>query len=729
MASSGTTTPRRPEPAASYRVSHASPGRLRVRYPPRWLRARQPALESRLRELDGVRAVTGSSVTGSLLISYDPFSLAERLLIGELETMTAVLDGAPGGATPPDRAGDGEPGPAREPVTRGAMPVLPLLGATAALAGTCLAIPGPAMAALILASDLPALTRAVNALRRRRVDGNVLEASALLLLLARGHWTAPALLSWLRALGEYIVAKSVVTTRRSLFGLVAEPGRRVKRVEGTRRRSVAASAVAPRDVIVVSSGERVPVDGDIVGGEALLNQQTVTGEALPVERQPGDTVFAGTVVEAGEIEVRVSRVGLDTAVGRILEAVDAAVRQKSDIQRLVERLADRDVVRTLVLAGLGAAFSRSLDAATAIMVADYGLAARVGIPTAMLTSIKQASRAGILVKGPSALENLARVDTVVFDKTGTLTSGAPRIARIVTYTRGLTDRELLRLVAAAEHGFAHPVARAIARLAAEQGVRPPRAARAVETVGLGVEVQIEGRRVLIGSRRLMESRGIALRAASGDEAGAHAAGAAPAFVAVDGDLAGLLVLEDELRAEAPAAVLALRQRQMRNVIMLSGDHPEPSRVIAESLGLRHHYADVLPEDKARLIRELKAQGRVVAMVGDGVNDALALSEADVGVAVPGGAPVTIEAADVVLLRGGLDRFVWALDLSRGAMAGVRRTLTVASQANLAVVGLASFGWARPLTSIVLSHGSTVATAVILAARPGLTLPPPDGAAG
>ena len=227
----------------------------------------------------------------------------------------------------------------------------------------------------------------------------------------------------------------------------------------------------------------------------------------------------------------------------------------------------------------------------------------------------------------------------------------------------------------------------------------------------------------------MESRGIALRAASGDVAGAHAAGAAPAFVAVDGDLAGLLVLEDELRAEAPAAVLALRQRQMRNVIMLSGDHPEPSRVIAESLGLRHHYADVLPEDKARLIRELKAQGRVVAMVGDGVNDALALSEADVGVAVPGGAPVTIEAADVVLLRGGLDRFVWALDLSRGAMAGVRRTLTVASQANLAVVGLASFGWARPLTSIVLSHGSTVATAVVLAARPGLTLPPPDGAAG
>jgi P-type E1-E2 ATPase len=188
----------------------------------------------------------------------------------------------------------------------------------------------------------------------------------------------------------------------------------------------------------------------------------------------------------------------------------------------------------------------------------------------------------------------------------------------------------------------------------------------------------------------------------------------------------MLVLEDELRPEAPAAVRALRERRMRNVIMLSGDHPEPSRVIAESLGLRHHYADVLPEDKARLIRELKAQGRVVAMVGDGVNDALALSEADVGIAVPGGAPVTIEAADVVLLSGGLDRFVWALDLSSDAVSEVRRTLTVASRANMVVVGLASLGWARPLTSILLSHGTTVASALVSAVRQ--TRSQPAGAA-
>jgi P-type E1-E2 ATPase len=210
----------------------------------------------------------------------------------------------------------------------------------------------------------------------------------------------------------------------------------------------------------------------------------------------------------------------------------------------------------------------------------------------------------------------------------------------------------------------------------------------------------------------MERHEVVLRPALVGEAAAHAIGASPLFVAVDGRLAGLLVLQDQLRADAPAAVRALRARHMRNVILLSGDHAEPSRVIAESLGLRHHYADLLPEDKARLIATLKADGRVVAMVGDGINDALALNESDVGIAVPGGADVATEAADVVLLRGGLDRVVRALDLARESIHVVRRTLDIASKANMVVVGLASFGLARPVVSILLSHGTTVGAAIV-----------------
>jgi Cu2+-exporting ATPase len=465
------------------------------------------------------------------------------------------------------------------------------------------------------------------------------------------------------------------------------------------------------DVIVVGAGQRLPVDATVVRGEALVNQQTMTGEALPVERRPGDAVFAATVVEHGEIDVRVDRVGLDTAVGRIVRAIESTTNEKSDIQAFAERLADRDVGRTLGLAALGTAVSRSVDAGTAILVSDYGTAARVGVPTAILASIDRAHRHDILIKGPRVLEDLARVDTVVFDKTGTLTVGAPRVTRIARYGP-MTEDEILGLVAAAERPFRHPVARAVARLAAEREIAVSETMTTSERVGLGLEVRVGSTHILIGSRRLMDEHRIALRVAADDERSAHAVGASPLFVAVEGRLAAMLVLEDELRADAPEAVQALRARQMRNVILLSGDHAEPSRVIATSLGLRHHYADLLPEDKARLIGDLKGEGRVVAMVGDGVNDALALGEAHVGIAVPGGAEVATEAADVVLLRGGLDRVVLALDLARESIGGVRRTLGIAGRANLMVVGLASFGFARPVASILLTHGTTVAAALL-----------------
>jgi P-type Cu2+ transporter len=690
-----------------YEIAHSVRGRLRLRYPATWLKTRRDAIESRLRRVQGVHAVRGSSLTGSVRIDYDPFSLAEAALIEELHAVTASLERAP---VHRRRA---RAGPT---VKLQGAPLLQLIGASGVLAAACFPPSGAVAGGLTLASTIPSLFRAGASLRRKRLDGEVLEASTLILLLARGNYVASALLTWLRAAGEYIVAKTVVRTRRSLYELIAAPDQTVTRVDGRRRRTVRVAAVGVGDVVVVGTGRQVPVDGTIVSGEALINQQTMTGEALPVERQTGDSVFAATTIEHGEIEVRVDHVGLETAVGRIVRAIEMAAEEKSDIQIFAERLADRGVGRTFLLAGMGAAFSRSLNAGTAILVADYGLAARVGIPTAILASIRRASGLGILIKGPRTLENLARVDTVVFDKTGTLTSGTPRVSQITSYLPSLTERELLRLTAGAEQGFRHPVARAVARLAAERKIEIPAPASTAESVGLGVDVRIEGAHVLVGSRRFMQAHEILLSPAATDEAAAHAVGASPTFVAVDGRLAGMLVLQDELRAEASAAVRALRARRMRNVIMLSGDHAEPSRVIAESLGLRHHYADLLPEDKARLIRELKDEGRTVAMVGDGVNDALALSEADVGVTVPGGAPVATEVADVVLLRGGLDLVLVALDLAGGAIDGIRRTLEIASYANLAVVGLASFGLATPTTSILVSHGTTVAAAMAAATR-------------
>src|SRR6266404_1054444 len=677
-----------------YHIAHSVRGRLRLRVPSPWLRTRQGAVESRLRALTGVRAVAGNTLTGSLRIDYDPFRLAEQSLVDELKHLDAHLTGPP-----PARRRGAQPSTLVGTKT----PLLNVIGATSALAAACLPAPPALAAGLILAVGLPSLLRAGTALGRRRLNGDVLEASTVLLLAARRHYPAAALLVWLRAVGEYFVARTVVTARRSLRDVVAPPDATVARVEGETTRPARVAALRVGDVVVVPGGQRIPVDGTVVGGEALVNQQTMTGEALPVERRSGDTVFAATTV------------------GRIVQAIEATADEKSEIQAFAERLADRDVGRTLGLAVLGTGLSRSIDAGTAILVSDYGAAARVGIPAAIVSSIGQAFRQDILIKGPRVLENLARVDTVVFDKTGTLTLGAPRVTRIARYG-SLSEEAIIRLVAAAERPFRHPVARAVARLAAERGIEAPTATTTVEQVGLGVEVQIDGANVLIGSRRLMESHEVALRAAAADEAAAHAIGGSPLFVAIDGRLEAMLVLQDQLRDDAPEAVQALRARRMRNVILLSGDHAEPSRVIAESLGLRHHYADLLPEDKARLIGELKAEGRIVAMVGDGVNDALALDEAHVGIAVPGGAEVATEAADVVLLSGGLERVVRALDLARDSMEGVRRTLRIAARANLLVVGLASFGFARPVVSILLTHGTTVAAAMLNArATTGRTL--------
>ena len=692
-------------------VAHSVRGRLRLRYPAAWLRPQRDAVLAALRRLPGVRRVDGSDLTGSIRIEYDPFRLAEGRVFDALRAIDARLDVRP--VRP--RASTA----ARARLDAGPAPAARLVGATSVLALTATeAVSWPVMTGLVLAAGAPVLLRTGAALGRGKLNGDVLEAATLALLAARRNFPAAALLLSLRALGDWIVSRTVVTTRRSLRDLVAADDETVVRRRPAGDATVGATALRPGDVLAVRGPQRLPVDGTIVRGEALVNQQTMTGEALPVERAAGDTLFAGTVVEHGEVELRVDRAGLDTAIGRIVAVIDAAAGEKSDIQRFAERLADRDVRRTLALGGLGALFSRSLDAGIAILVADYGTAARVGIPAAIVTSVRRASREGILVKGPRPLEALARVDTVVFDKTGPLTSGTPRMTRLVRY-RAVADEDLLlRLAAGAERGFRHPVARAIAAAAAARRLEPAPVTRTHASHGFGVDVDVDGRRVLVGSRRFMEVQRVDLEAAAREEAAAHAVGASATFVAVDGRLAGLLVLEDALRAEARDAVLALRARRMRNVIMLSGDHAEPTRVIAEMLGVRHYYAEMLPEGKAELIRALKAEGRTVAMVGDGANDALALNEADVGIAVPGGAELAVEAADVVILRGGLDRVVRALDLARESIEAIRRTLGVAARANLGVVGLASLGFARPGVSIVLSHGTTVAAAALNAAWPG-----------
>lgn len=293
----------------AYEIAHSTRGRLRVRYPVPWLRTRRDVLESGLRALPGVRAVRGSTLTGSLRIEYDPFRIAERRLVQTLERIDERL------GAPPARRRPAAAGP-RLPQTRASL--LGLAGASSVLAATLLPAPPALVAGLVVAAEVPAIVRAASALSRRRLDGDVLEASTLLLLTARRYYVASALLTWLRTVGECVVARTVVTARRSLHDLIAPPDAVVARLDGQTTRPARVPTLRVGDVIVVGAGQRLPVDGTIVRGEALVNQQTLTGEALPVERRGDDPVFAATTVEDGEIGVRVDRIGLDTTVGRIV---------------------------------------------------------------------------------------------------------------------------------------------------------------------------------------------------------------------------------------------------------------------------------------------------------------------------------------------------------------------------------------------------------------------------
>jgi Cu2+-exporting ATPase len=683
-------------------IAHSVRGRLRVRYPAAWLAPRRAVFEARLAAVPGVHAATASTLTGSLRIRYDPRQLSAAALVKSVE---GIARSARPNVAPGSIGGDGAGRPAVASLTA-------VIGATAVVAATWLPVAPPIKAGLVLVSGAPALVRAARGVAtRRRLTGDLLEAVALVLLVARRQWPAAALLAWFRWLGDYVLARTAGQARRSLRDLVLPADRSVTRLDGEHRAAVPIHAIRIGDIVLVAAGHQVPVDGTVVRGEALVNEQTMTGESLPAERREGDRVFMATVVEDGELAVRVDEVGLDTAIGRIVTSVEAAAEAPSEIQTFAAELADRQVGRTVGLGALGAAIARSLDAGVAILVADYAMAARVGIPAALLSRIARASRRAIVIKGTRALENLARVDTVVFDKTGTLTSGTPRVSRVVTYPGRWGDLDVIRLAAAAERGFPHPVARAIARFAAERVIDVPARDTVRRGAGLGVDAVVDGRRVLVGGRRFMGSEGVSLVAAAEDEAAAHAAGGSPTFVAIDGRLAGQLVLQDEVRPDAPEVLEALRDRGLERLVMVSGDHAEATRAIADSLGLTDYQAEMLPEDKAALVRKLRDSGHVVAMVGDGVNDALALREADVGIAVSGGPALVAEAADVVLMKGRLEGVARAIDLSREAVSDVQRVVAWAARANLAVVALASFGLARPVASILLSRGAAVAAAL------------------
>ncbi|MED7931549.1 heavy metal translocating P-type ATPase [Nonomuraea sp. LP-02] len=494
--------------------------------------------------------------------------------------------------------------------------------------------------------------------------------------------------------------------------------------------------VVAGDLLLVRPGAKVPVDGTVEEGQSEVDESMVTGESLPVHKEAGSVVIGATINRNGTLRVRATKVGSDTALAQIVQLVQQAQNSKAPGQRLADRAAFWLVLVALIGGGLtfaawlllaGQPFSVAILFAITVVVITCPDALGLATPTAIMVGTGLGAKRGVLFKNAMALETSARIQVVVMDKTGTLTRGEPEVTDVVVDDT-LTDEEFLRLVAAVERESEHPLAEAIVRHADGSGVAPARAERFENVPGHGAIAEVSGRKVVVGNRRLLEREGVALGAMAGRRQELAEGGRTAVIVAVDGTAAGVIGIADAARETSAAAVEALHELGVE-VVMLTGDNTSTAERIAGQLGIDTVIAEVLPGDKAAKVAELQAGGRKVAMVGDGVNDAPALAQADLGIAIGAGTDVAIETADVVLMRSDPLDVPTALRIGRGTLRKMRQNLGWAIGYNTLALPIAAgvfepaFGlMLRPEIAALSMSGSSVIVAVNALALKGLRLP-------
>jgi Cu2+-exporting ATPase len=590
-----------------------------------------------------------------------------------------------------------------------------VLGAT--LSG---AVPLPALAAAVSVTALPSARRALVAARERRLSVDVLDLAAIGISLGTGQPATAAFITWLLGVGDLVLERTQDRARTAISKLMKLDADHAFRVrpgaEGDLGRDAIEKIPAKRltvgDRIVVEAGGRVAADGVVVRGVASVDEKALTGESLPRERRVGDRVLAATVVLEGQIVVEVERTGRDTTAAKIVQILEGAGAKPMTLQRDTERTADRLVLPTIGLAGGAAFFAQQVDRMTSVLITDFGTGIRIAVPTNALTAMTLAARQGVLVKGAQYLERLAKADAVVFDKTGTLTSGSPDVFEVAPVC-DLPATEALLLAAAAEGRQAHPIAEAIRRHAARIGLEVPAADLGSETyaIGLGLSATVRGQHVLVGGARLMKRHGVEVAEGEAVAGRQRALGASSIYVAVSGKLCAVIGYRDEPRPESAGVVRALQAGGRRQIVLMSGDARASAEAVARAVGVDRVFAEMLPEDKAARVRELQREGKTVAMVGDGINDAPALAVADVGISLHGGTDVALETADVVLLEAGLAKLPDAFGVADDAMRRVRRGLGYIIAPNAAAIVLGAMGLLTPGAAALINNGSTVAASL------------------
>lgn len=524
------------------------------------------------------------------------------------------------------------------------------------------------------------------------------------------YFEAAAVITALVLLGQVLELRAREQTGgaiRALLDLAPKTARRI-RDDGSDE-DVALEAVAVGDRLRVRPGEKVPVDGELIEGRSSIDESMITGESMPVTKELGARLIGGTLNRTGGFIMQAGKVGRDTMLAQIVRMVAEAQRSRAPIQRLADEVSGWFVPAVILIALLAFAgwmmwgpeprFAHGLVAAVAVLIIACPCALGLATPMSIMVGVGRGAGLGVLIKNAEALERFEKIDTLVVDKTGTLTEGRPKVTSLKAVV-GLDETELLRLAATLERASEHPLATAIVEAAGERGIALGEARDFDSPVGKGVTGLVDGKRLVIGSHAVMAEEGVDLSDLAAEAESLRGEGATVIFVAVDGAVGGLVAIADPIKPTTPAAVKALTEAGVR-VVMLTGDNRTTAEAVARKLGIAEVEAEILPEDKGKVVSRLRGEGRVVAMAGDGVNDAPALAAADVGIAMGTGTDVAIESAGVTLLKGDLQGIVRARQLSRAVMSNIRQNLFFAFIYNAAGVPIAA-GVLYPIFGLLLS---------------------------
>jgi Cu2+-exporting ATPase len=686
-------------------IVHALPSRTRLRIPDIKSESVARSLTSFLTDQPGIRAVRMNPLCVSAVVEFDPTfwtpqSLQQSICRLTLQRIRTYRPDRP--FRPITNETDEAHGSAFELIMSTASLLIGFFGNSLGAA---------VLPWLFAGSAVPMFVRAFDALTRQgRLTVDVLDASATAVLIVQSRLSTATFMVWLVNLADFIRNGTMGRSRRAISQMLNVGSREAWVMRGDTKVRMALDQIEPGEIVVVYAGERIPVDGRIVSGSAFVDQQTLTGESMPVPKTTGDDAYAATVLREGKLYIRAEHIGADTEAAKIVRLVEEAPLRETKIQNYAEQWANSLVPISFLSAAASAVLAYDLNRAASLLIIDYGTGIRVAAPTTVLAAMTKAASRGILFKGGRVFERLSEIDTVIFDKTGTLTTGVPDVVEIVTYRPEYQADDCLRLAASAERRLTHPLAQAILNAARRRGVRIPERTNSEYIVGQGVRALVDGRTVDVGNERFMSSRHVAIGRAGDDIRRTSGRGFTPVCLAVDGELVGILACADPLRSEAGNVVGALRRQGIKEIVMLTGDHPDVARSVAEAVGIASYEAGLFPDAKLEAVKRRQAQGRKVAVIGDGINDSPALAQADVGIAVSGGADVAQETAQIVLLRGGLWKIPLAFEIAHEAMSLIRQNWAIISVPNTVALVLALSGLLSPVGATMISNGSTILAA-------------------